>query len=253
VPTNRLGGGAVVMARTKKHSAKSDLHVRARALTPSDPIRLKKIVEEIVTNLRPWKAARMSEATVTAAVNNWLKTLLSHAPLEAERRNRSQKTQNRIHAQQLDGALHKVETLLASAPDPLRLFLLNPLPNMTEQGGLMPYKTPSVNNIERANQERADSFAAELKRLRQVCARGASSAFGYHANYDTTKFLCASYAHGLMRAYSGRTITGTKDAEFRTITSLAYEAVSGQQGVDLKRACDWFLAKIRITSELGTD
>jgi hypothetical protein len=195
------------------------------------------IVEEIVADLRPWKA-RMSEATVTAEVNWVLKNLLLRAPRGAKVPNR---TQNRIHAQQLDGALHKVEALLASVPEPLKSFLLNPLPTMIEQGWVV--LIPEVESIELANRERADSFAAELKRLRQVCARGAGSGFGYHPNYDATKHLCAVFAYSLMERCSDRPITGTKDAGFRTITSLAYEVVSGQPDVDLKRACDSCLAK----------
>jgi len=182
----------------------------------------------------------MGEATVTAKVNRELLLLLLLAPLEAKR---SDRTKNRIHAEQLDGALHKVETLLASAPYPLRLFWLNRLPTMSEQGGLMPPKTPSLESIERANRERADSFAAELKRLRQVCARGVGSGFGYHPNYDPTKYFCAFFAYCLIAEYSDRPVAGTRDGAFRVITSLAYEAVSGQPGADLKRACDSCLAK----------
>jgi hypothetical protein len=195
------------------------------------------IVEVIVDHLRPWKAPR---SEVTARVSGELRLLHLLAPLEAKRPDR---TQNRIHAQQLDGALHKVEALLTSAPHPLKLFLLNPLPTMTEQGGLMPRETPLVESIERANRERANSFAAELKRLREVCARGVGSGFGYHPNYDPTKYFCAFWAYGLIKGYSDRPITGTTDGAFRVITSLLYEAVSGQPEADLKRACDSCLAK----------
>jgi hypothetical protein len=210
-----------------------------RALTPASAIRLNEIVEEIVEHLRPWKD-RMGEATVTARMNGELRLLLLFTPLEATRANR---TQNRIHAQQLDDALHRVEKLLTSAPFPLGLFLLNPLPMMTEGGGLMPEKTPSIEGLERANRKRADSFGAELKRLRQVCARGVGSGFGYHPNYDPTKYFCAFFAYGWMKGYSDRPITGTEDGAFRIITSLTYEAVSGQPEADLKRACDSCLRK----------
>jgi hypothetical protein len=196
------------------------------------------ILEDIVRHLRPWKAPR---SEVTARVSGELRLLHLLAPLEAERV--ADRTQNRTHAQQLGDALRKVETLLTSAPQPLRLFLLNPLPMTTEHSGLMPAKTPSIESIERANRERAKSFAAELKRLREVCARGVGSGFGYHPNYDPTKHFCAFWAYGLVKGYSDRAITGTEDDAFRFITSLLYEAVSGEAGADLKRACDSCLAR----------
>jgi hypothetical protein len=234
------------MARKKKHSAESGLPVRANALTPPDAIRLEEIVEEIVDHLRPWKD-RKGRPVITLEVNRELSFLLILAPLEAQRADRAQ---NRIHAQQLDGALLEVEMLLASAQHPLASFLLNPLPTMTDEGVL--FETPTTADIERANRERADSFAAELKRLRKVCARAVDSGFGYHPNYDRAKHFCALFAHGLMKAQSDRAITGTKDDPFRAITGLLYEAISGRTEADLKRACDSFLRDIR-GRELGTD
>jgi hypothetical protein len=206
------------------------------------------IVEEIVDHLRPWKA-RASEATVTARISGALRLLLLRAPPEAKRV--ADRTKNRTHAQELGDALDKVEALLTSAPQPLRLFLLNPL-LMVMEHGLMAVETPSIESIERADRERADSFAAELKRLRQVCAHGVVFGFGHHPNYDPTKHFCAFWAYGLMKGYSDRAITGTKDDAFRVITSLLYEAVSGKRGADLKRACDSCLAKSG-SRKLGTD
>ena len=200
------------MARKKNRSAKR----RARALTPPDAIRMDEIVEEIVDHLRPWKAPR---SEVTARVSGELRLLLIIAPLEAERV--ADRTQNRTHAQQLGDALRKVEALLASAPQPLRLFLLNPLPMTTEHSGLITM-TPSTESIERANQERAKSFAMELKRLREVCARGAGSGFGYHPNYDPTKHFCAFWAYGLLKGYSDRAITGTEEDAFRVTLPVCY-------------------------------
>jgi hypothetical protein len=107
----------------------------------------------------------------------------------------------------------------------------------------MPATTPAVGTIKHANRQRADSFAAELKRLRQVCARGVDPGFGYHPNYEPAKYFCAFFAYSLMKALSGRTITGTKDHAFRAIAGLAYEAISGKPDADLKRACDSCLAR----------
>ena len=84
----------------------------------------------------------------------------------------------------------------------------------------------------REHQTRANAFVTNLKRLREVCARN----IGLHPNYDLAKNLSAEFAYGLMKILSK--ITGTEDKAFRMITSLLYEAVSGEQDADLKRACD---------------
>jgi hypothetical protein len=238
-----FGGVAVVMAR-KKHSAKRGVRVRKSDFLPPDATRLDEIVEEIVNNwLRPWKH-RTSEAKVTADVKNELGVLAKLAPLEAKL---SDRAQNRVHAQRLDNALAEVETLLASTPGVLASSLFNPLPplTMTEDGVLTQPMPPPIEEIERGIQKRADSFTAELKRLRKVCTRAIENGFGSHPNYDHAKHTCAWFAHGLMQGLSDRRITGTKDDAFRAITSLLYESVSGQWDADLKRACDTVLHNIR--------
>jgi hypothetical protein len=206
------------------------------------------IVEEIVDNLRPWKGGK-SVAAITAAVNDQLGVLLKLAPLQAELFDRAR---NRAHAKKLDDALSEVETLLASAPGALAWFLFDPLPRptLTEDGELHQV-IPSIENIELTHRARADSFSAELKRLRKVCARAVDPGFGSHPNFDHAKDLCPWHALGLMRELSDRKITGTKDSAFRVVTGLLYEAVSGQPDADLKRACDSVLSNLSLQS--GTD
>jgi hypothetical protein len=138
--------------------------------------------------------------------------------------------------------LLSIEELLVTAPGPLRSFLENPLPTMTSDGKIWPINPPSLRDqIERANKDRAESFRAELKRMREVCSRAINNGLGYHPNYDPTKRFCAQFARGLMENLSRRTITGTKDSAFRAIASLLYEAVTGKRDADLKRACDAWL------------
>ena len=96
------------------------------------------------------------------------------------------------------------------------------------------------------------SLAGELKRLRKVCADAIDPGFGFHPNYDPVKYHCAWFAHVMMRKLSDMKISGTKDGAFWTITSLLYEAASGQKNAALKRACDSVLRNIR-SRELGTD
>jgi hypothetical protein len=206
------------------------------------------IVEEIVDHLRPWKGHK-SVAAITAAVNHDLEMLLKLAPLQAKLFDRAR---NRAHAKKLDDALSEVETLLASAPGVLAWFLFDPLPPMTlTEDGELVQVTQSIENIEGAYRARADSFFVELKRLRKVCAHAVDPGFATHPNYDHAKHLCAFRALGLMRELSDGKITGTKDSAFRVVTGLLYEAVSGQQDADLKRACDSVLQNVDIRS--GTD
>lgn len=230
------------MARQKR-SAKSGVRVRKINVAPPNAIRRDEIVEEIVDHLRPWKDHK-GNAAITAQVNQELDVLLKLTPLQTKLYDRAR---NRDHAHQLDSALTELETLLASAPGLLAWFLFDPLPpvTMTEDGVLMQPMPPPIDDIERAYRKHADAFAAELKRLRKVCARAIGPGLGHHPNYDHAKQMCASFARGLMLGLSDRKITGTKDDAFRTIAGLLYEAISGQHDADLKRACDSVLRNTR--------
>src|ERR1700675_4802413 len=145
------------------------------------------IVEEIVDHLRPWKGHK-SVAAITAAVNHDLEMLLKLAPLQAKLFDRAR---NRAHAKKLDDALSEVETLLASAPGALAWFLFDPLPRptLTEDGELHQV-IPSIENIELTCRARADSFSAELKRLRKVCARAVDPGFGSEDFFGFLVFHC---------------------------------------------------------------
>jgi hypothetical protein len=57
-------------------------------------------------------------------------------------------------------------------------------------------------------------------------------------NADIRKNFCAFFAYGMMSALSKNKPTGTADGRLRTISSLLYQAITGQPEVDLKRACD---------------
>ncbi len=100
---------------------------------------------------------------------------------------------------------------------------------------------PAVSEV----RQRWDFFVDEIKRLHEVCTTVIDPKSRVHRNYDHAKHESASFALNLMAKLSDSKITGTVDGAFRTITSLLYEAVSGQQGADLKRACDAQLREIR--------
>lgn len=160
---------------------------------------------------------------------------------------RSDRTLNCTHAQQLDHALLRAETLLASAPGDLEQRLFNPLPTGAkwQDGPLMEPLQMLDEDVERANRERAALFAAELKRMRDVCALAVHPGFGHHPNFDPLNRFCAYWARSLMLNLSRKKITGTKDDAFRVVASLLYEAASGQGDVDLKRGCDYILRFFR--------
>jgi hypothetical protein len=106
-------------------------------------------------------------------------------------------------------------------------------------------RVETVEEILQQHDARADPFFAELKRVRKICARN----YGIHPNYDHAKNLSAQFSYGLMREHSDKKITGTEAQAFRIITSLLYEAVSGQQDADLKRACDTVIDRKNRTSD----
>jgi hypothetical protein len=184
------------------------------------------IVEEIVDHLRPWgkrghplwgkpnRGHRLSEAMVINNVTRQFDMLLWGYSSRIERDDRRR---NRVHARKLDSALAEVQRLAASAPIPLASLL----------------------------SESANSFVPELKRWRRKCARLIDWKFGQHPNYEVGKHMCAAFAFDLMETLSEKKITSAKDSTFRAIASLLYEAVSGNRGVDLKRACDDVLRESR--------
>jgi hypothetical protein len=133
----------------------------------------------------------------------------------------------------LDGALREVEepTRLASTPGYLAFLLFSPRSGPSS----------SISDIEHASQ----TFAAELKRMRKVCALAVDPDLGFHANYDHAKHLSSQSAHVLMKGMSEKKITGTEGGGFRTIASLLYEAISGLPDTDVKRSCDSVLRNIR--------
>jgi hypothetical protein len=185
------------------------------------------IVEEIAVHLRPWKARQTGDA-VAIRVSEQMKLLREMVPLQAKLYDRRRL---RAHAQRLDKSLAEVQEILVTDPGGLNLHLFRP----------DSWSRDEMNSMEAmalAFQRRSEPLAAELARLRKVCARAINPGFGLHPNYDHAKGLCPWFGRGLMLELSNAKITGTKDAPFRVISSLLYEAVSGEPNADLKRACD---------------
>lgn len=200
------------------------------AASPPNRTRRDELVEAVVDNLKPWKNHK-SRDTVTAEVNRTLDILLDSVP--SDKKNFDRRA-IRKHAKKLDRAPSKVEELLPSGPGLLNLVLFDPRPVL--QAG--DYEYPEL-RFHREMEARRIAFGAELKRLRDVCARD----YGDHPNYDHAKYESAWWSYALMQGHSHRKITGTENQAFRTIAGLLYEVLSGRQDEDLKRACDTVLRK----------
>jgi hypothetical protein len=193
------------------------------------------IVEEIVVWLRPW-VARRGEAAVTAAVKEQLKLLSESVQLEQAFFDRRR---NRLHAQKLEKALVNIEELIVKAPSILAIALFRPSPQLEfNDAGDLSMPRQSVEEIQDIYRARANSFIAELKRLRGVCSAAIRPGFGHHPNYEVAKHLSAVFARGLIQALSKNEVASSPDAPFREISKLLYEAVTGKRVKDLKRACD---------------
>jgi hypothetical protein len=207
------------------------------AESDDDLNRLDNLIDAIVNNLRRLKRRR-TETEVAASVKHHVtEVMLPDTPLLREPFDRSR---IRGHAERLNNALAEVHGLLASAP------------RLLEKALFVPPGAPrgqSIEEMEDAVRARREAFIVELERLRWWCAFVIDLGLGLHPNFDFTKYDCAARAYDLMRELSDHKITGTKDDSFRTITSLLYEAASGQQDADLKRACDAVLRQHRQ----GTD
>jgi hypothetical protein len=227
----------------KKLSTRS--RVMKRDVAPLNEIGRDEIVEEVVDHLRPWKNHK-SRDTVTSKVNHSIDVLRKLVPIQKKLSDRRLFQEN---AKKLGKVLSNVEQLLASSQGMFRWFLFNTTP--TEFSPVFLLSDKSFEGVISEHHTRAVAFDKELKRLRELCARY----IGLHPNYDLAKHLSAEFAYGLMQQISEGEISGTEDKAFRTITTLLYEAVSGEQDADLKRACD-VVIKVSypyLINELGTD
>ncbi len=235
------------MDRTKA-SARKRGRVRNRAVAPSDAIRRGEIVEEVVDNLRPWKN-RKSRETVTRDVDHSIGVLRK---LVAAQMLLLDQQPFREFRKKLDKALSDVEKVLASKPVMFSQFLFRTTPQVGDSFvSISSMSSREFEEFFNNHHKRSDAFDTELKRLRDICARDV----GIHPNYDVAKHRSADFAHGLMGALSDQKISGTENKGFRVITTLLYEAISGEKNADLKRACDAAISGSYpyLANELGTN
>jgi hypothetical protein len=231
------------MAR-KKRSA----HKRGRvkgSCTPLDETQRNDIVEGIVDNLKPWKNNRSRNA-ITADVNHSIDMLRELVPVQEELLDQKP---FREYRKKLDQALSDVEKILESGAQSFTWFLFPP--TQTAFVPVMMMSEESFKEYFDNDNEGANAFRTELKRLRTVCAHD----IGLHPNYDIAKRRSADFARGLMTILSDQKITTTENGAFRIITGLLYEAVSGVKDVELKRACDDAIrgSYPYLINKIGTD
>jgi len=186
------------------------------------------IVEEIMDNLRPWTRP---EAEVHAGIQRALEALHELNPLETNLFDRSAIKQS---AKDFAAAIAEVENSLRRLHPTVAWRLFGSSPDLLFD---QIYER-SVEEITRDHIDRIVHFHDELRRLCIECEELVRSPVGFHPNKDVAKRNAAWCALQLMRDFSKSTPNGTAEAPFRTISSLIYQALSGNREADLKRACD---------------
>jgi hypothetical protein len=81
-----------------------------------------------------------------------------------------------------------------------------------------------------------------LDEVKRICVQAEVNQPGN----DPVRIWCARIAFTLLNSFSNETpSSGSADSRYRVITSLLYEILTGEQGRDLKRACDEHLKAMR--------
>jgi hypothetical protein len=91
--------------------------------------------------------------------------------------------------------------------------------------------------IEHEVAARVSRIRDQLEALRGVCDE-ARKMSDNDPRIEYEKRDCAYLAFQSMNHYSTQEITGTSTGPFLSIASLLYEAVTGEQDANMKRACD---------------
>jgi hypothetical protein len=186
------------------------------------------IVEEIMDNLRPWTRP---ESEVQAGIQRAIEGLHELNPLEKNLFDQSAIKQS---AKDFGAAIAEVENSLRRIHPTVAWRLFGTPPDLLFD---QIYER-SVEDITRDHIDRIVHFHDELRRLRIECEELVRSPGGFHPNKDVAKGNAAWCALQLMRDFSKNTPSGTAEGPFRAISSLIYEAMSGNREADLKRACD---------------
>jgi hypothetical protein len=186
------------------------------------------IVEEIMDNLRPWTRPK---SEVQAGIQRAIAALHELNPLERDLFDRSAIKKS---AKEFGAAIAELERSLRCVHPTVAWRLFGTPPDLLFDQ----INERSVEENTQAHIDRIVHFLDELKRLRIECEELVRSPGGFHPNKDIAKGNAAWCALQLMRDFSKSSPSGTAEGPFRAITSLIYQALSGNCEADLKRACD---------------
>jgi hypothetical protein len=181
------------------------------------PAALAELVQTIVDELKPWKES-YSQEQIECAVAQDIDLLRD---VSQGHFSRSAIRKTRDDARTLKEEIKRIERLLRDASPEMKLRLkLNPVG----------WQNPLL---------------VELAAARKECDRAVVAA---PATNEIKKW-CARVAFRVVRKFSQHEPTGTDQGPFRCVTRCLYEAVTGKEGKDLKRACDDHLRRARQAVE----
>jgi hypothetical protein len=175
------------------------------------------------------RSLKLSEKATPAVVIAGIECAIDHLARWNQHYSHDPVTSAFDYARRLDELLARVETELKNPPEILVNFLFGPWPS--ERTAPM-----SFHEVEAAIAFEQKQLLEKLARMRAVCQLQRPP-----PRHDVTKRHCPAVAYQLMQALSHRPITSSPGSPFRTITSLVFEALSGEQGADLKRQCERLL------------
>lgn len=135
----------------------------------------------------------------------------------------------REDAREITRALDHLDDLLRSATMGAELRLRLGL----DQPGLLP---------KHAGNAPAGRLMIALQEVRELCEHGGAN----QPSADQVRIWCARIAFTLLHLFSNKEPTsGSADSPYRALAGLLYEVLTGEQGRDLKRACDDHLRSLR--------
>src|SRR5262249_3216355 len=194
------------------------------------------IVEAIVYELHPYQRP---EKDVQELVPGLIKLILAEVG-QTQRRLAGSPTVALKHLKRVRETAAKLKTLLLTMPNRIAWVAemrLGTLGTRDESGLLLPapIEQPTLKLM---------SFISDLERL-QTAAKIAERYVGPSPLYDVEKSLSAKYARFLIVGLSKSPPTMAPSGPLRTIASLIFEVITGEQDANLERHCKAELRRSR--------
>ncbi len=180
------------------------------------------IIDDIIAELYPLTCA---ESDAKAALRNDIEILTKMTPLWKQISDRDGVKKS---AKRLDLAFAELETTIQTSPGHLitRLFI----------GPVLRSHENDVSKIESHFRNRVDTFMRQLNEMRSIC-KAELERKNHPRTFDHEKNNCANLALIFMKKLSKHKATGSSSGRFFSITSCLYEALTGRQDANVKRAC----------------